>query len=550
VAGPSAAPAAAGGGTQVTVSTASGCTWTAASNVSWVAVAPASGAGTGTVIATVAANTSTSPRTGILTVAGRTFTINQAGAAGAAAPATPTGPSPAAGATSVSTTPTLIWSSSGATAYSVAFGTSNPPATAASGLTTASYRPATLTAGVTYYWRVTATNGGGSTTGPVWSFTTAAGTAPPVSTLPSPWQNKDVGTVGLAGSASVSGSVFTVSGSGADIWGTADGFQFVSQPVTGNVEIVVRLTSEQNTSQYAKAGVMLRESLAANAAHVILDVKPGGGVELLKRSAAGVTTTSLASATQAPPAWLRLARVGSTVSAAVSADGSTWRSVGSTTVTMSSAGYVGLAVTSHNQAARNTATFDKVAVTPLGATGLPAGWANQDIGDTRSLGSTTHAAGKFTVIGSGADIWGTADSFHFASRTLTGDGQIVARLTSEQNTNTYAKAGVMIRAGRAAGDAMVILDIRPGGGVEFMKRASAGGSVSFVAGATQALPGWLRLVRSGSTVTASVSADGVTWRTVGSTTATFGTSVYVGLAVTSHSPGSRNTCTFDNVAVR
>ncbi len=546
--GTAASLPAAGGGTQVTVTTSTGCAWTAASNVSWVAISPTSGTGNGTVVATVAANTGTASRVGTLTVAGQGFTVNEAGTV-ISAPSTPASPSPAAGATAVGTTPTLTWTSSGATGYSIAFGTANPPPQAATGLGAASYAPGALSAGVTYYWRVTASNSGGSTTGPVWSFTTATATVPPSSTLPAPWRNQDIGTVGLAGSASASNGTFSVSGSGADIWGSADAFQYVSQAVSGNIQIVARMTGEQNTNQYAKAGVMLREALTANAAHVILDVLPSGEIEFMSRSAAGATTTHLAAATQAPPAWLKLTRVGGTVTGSVSADGTTWRTVGSTTVTMAASANVGLAVTSHDTSLRNTATFDSVAVTAPAASGVPAGWSSQDVGSVGLSGSMAYNGGVFTVVGSGADIWGTADAFRYAYQSLAGDGQIVARVTAVQNTNGYAKAGVMLRAGTAAGDAHIVLDLLPNGSVEFMKRSAAGAITSYLAGGTQAAPCWLRLARVGSTVTASISADGTTWRTVGSTTVGFG-SAYVGLAVTSHDTTLRNTSTFDNVTVR
>lgn len=547
--GTSASLPAAGGGTQVSVTTSSGCTWTAASNVSWVALSASGGTGNGTIVMTVAANGATTSRTGTVTVGGKAFTINQAGTAVASAPAVPSSPSPTSGATSVSQAPTLTWTASGATSYSVAFGTTNPPAQRASGLTSASYAPGTLSASTTYYWRVTATNSAGSTAGAVWSFTTAA-SATTTPALPSPWKNQDIGSVGLTGSASYSGTTFSATGSGADIWGTADGFQYVYQPITGNVEIVARMTGEQNTNQYAKAGVMLREALTASSAHVILDVVPSGSVEFMTRAAAGGATSYLAGSTQAAPAWLKLNRVGSTVTAAVSADGATWRTVGSTTVSMATTMYVGLAVTSHSTTVRNTATFDAVSVTPLTSATLPAPWANQDLGSVGLAGSTSYSAGQFTVTGAGSDIWGSADSFQFAYQPLNGDGQITARMAGEQNTNTYAKAGVMLRSTLTAGSADVILDVVPNGSVEFMARTAAGGSTTYLGGTTQAPPTWLRLVRSGTTVTASVSADGVTWRTVGTTSVSLGTSVYAGLAVTSHNTSLRNTARFDNVTVK
>ena len=88
-------------------------------------------------------------------------------------PAAPATPSPADGAIGAATTATLTWVATGATSYDVAFGTVNPPPSAATGLTTASYSPA-MAGTTTYYWQVIARNSAGSTPGPVWSFTTAA----------------------------------------------------------------------------------------------------------------------------------------------------------------------------------------------------------------------------------------------------------------------------------------------------------------------------------------------------------------------------------------
>ncbi len=74
----------AGGGTgSVGVTAGPGCAWTASSNVSWITVTAGwSGSGIGTVVYSVAANLSTSPRTGTLTIAGKTLTVNQAASAG------------------------------------------------------------------------------------------------------------------------------------------------------------------------------------------------------------------------------------------------------------------------------------------------------------------------------------------------------------------------------------------------------------------------------------------------------------------------------------
>ena len=69
----------------------------------------------------------------------------------------------------------------------------------------------------------------------------------------------------MAGSETYGGGTFTVNGGGVDIWGTSDQFRFVYQQLTGNGEIIARVTSLTNTDPWAKAGVMVREDLTANA---------------------------------------------------------------------------------------------------------------------------------------------------------------------------------------------------------------------------------------------------------------------------------------------
>jgi hypothetical protein len=290
-------------------------------------------------------------------------------------PDAPTLASPSSGSAGASTSTTLVWNRAAfAVAYDVYVGTSssdlnrvatvpaqlvnNPPVTYA---WTGSFQ-----SGTTYYWRIVsrtnATGVNASLVGPspVWSFTTGGSTPNPG--LPSPWSSRDVGSVGRAGGAAYDSGRFTVRGAGADIWGTADSFHFVHQPVSGDVEIVARVASITNTHPWAKAGVMMRESLSAGASNLILDVTPGGAIEFLKRASTGASTTGIAGAARSTPVWLRLSRRGSTVQALVSGNGSSWTVVGSTSVSMSSTMHVGLAVTSHDTGLINTAVFDNVRV--------------------------------------------------------------------------------------------------------------------------------------------------------------------------------------------
>jgi hypothetical protein len=105
----------------------------------------------------------------------------------------------------------------------------------------------------------------------------------------------------------------------------------------------------------------------------------------------------------------------------------------------------------------------------------------------------------------------------------------------------------MIRNDLTASAIHAALLVTPGNGVAFETRAQAGGITTYT-GSTGGAPVWLKLVLSGSTIMASTSGDGVSWTAVGTQTVALGSSVYVGLAVTSHADGMLCTATMDNVS--
>ncbi len=176
-------------------------------------------------------------------------------------------------------------------------------------------------------------------------------------------------------------------------------------------------------------------------------------------------------------------------------------------------------------------------------------WTTRDVGGTRLTGSTSQSGGTWTLKGSGSDIWGSADAFQFASQPLTGDGSIVARVVSVQNTNGWAKAGVMIRQGTAAGAKHAFCCVTPGNGTAFQRRITTDGASSHTAGSRASAPRWVKMVRRGMLVTGYESADGVTWSTVGSVAISLTDPVQIGLAVTSHDNGVLCTAVFDRVVV-
>ena len=180
-------------------------------------------------------------------------------------------------------------------------------------------------------------------------------------------------------------------------------------------------------------------------------------------------------------------------------------------------------------------------------------------GNPASVGSfVENPAGTYTMTGSGTDIWSAADEFHFAFKTLTGAGSIVAKVLSVDNTDPWAKAGVMIRETLGAGSKFAAVYITPGNGCRFQARAGtdvAATSDTSVATAEQiaiVAPYWIKLERDvAGNFRGSYSADGSTWRQMSwnPQNISMGSNVYVGLAVTAHNASATCRVQFSNVTI-
>ena len=183
-------------------------------------------------------------------------------------------------------------------------------------------------------------------------------------------------------------------------------------------------------------------------------------------------------------------------------------------------------------------------------TTLPSGWSAADIGSVAAAGTSCYSNGTFTIEGSGADIWYASDEFRFVYRTLTGDGSITARVATLENVDVWTKSGVMMRNTLSANSAHAMMVVSPGKGLAFQRRLTAGGTSTNTSGGAGTAPYWVRLVRSGNTFTAYKSTDGSSWTLVGSDTIAMGSTIYVGIPVTSHKDGTLATATVDNVTVQ
>ena len=222
--------------------------------------------------------------------------------------------------------------------------------------------------------------------------------------LPAGWASQGIGA---SGSAAVSGGTWTVSGGGADIWGTADQFQLVSRTLRGDGSVIARVGAVGNTSGWAKSGVMIRGDASAASAYADVVVTPSNSIVFQWRAVAGASAQTIAAGgIVAAPVWVRLTRSGDSLSGSFSYDGANWVQVGERqTVALGASALAGLAVCAGNNAALSTSTFTSVGV-------VPAGWSDADVGSPLVAGSATFDGATLTVGGSG-EIFGSSDQFHF-----------------------------------------------------------------------------------------------------------------------------------------
>lgn len=184
-----------------------------------------------------------------------------------------------------------------------------------------------------------------------------------LSVLPAPWTNQDIGVVGRPGRAVGSAAAITIDGNGNDIWERQDSCHFVYQALRGDGQIVARVTSLPATTDayWAKAGVMVRDSLAASAMQASMLLTSGSGVTLQYRTATNTASAgSSAIAGLTAPYWVKLVRQGGTFTGYASPNGVTWTVAGTATIPMGTNVYVGLAVTAHKNQAVCPAAFSNV----------------------------------------------------------------------------------------------------------------------------------------------------------------------------------------------
>lgn len=197
---------------------------------------------------------------------------------------------------------------------------------------------------------------------------------------------------------------------------------------------------------------------------------------------------------------------------------------------------------------------DQVTVV-VGSALVAADWITHDLGPSSARrGQGVEFGGQYSVTGTGAGYGASSDQAHVMMRQISGDGAVVARLTSLSSST--ALSGVTIRDSMLRAGCRAVLGLVPGSGLQFRTRLAVSTVDTVSSIAAPSLPLWLKLERNATTggVTASYAADSSgtpgSWVQLGTTTTIpMDAAAHYGLTTTSNSTASTATGIFDQMAL-
>jgi len=174
-----------------------------------------------------------------------------------------------------------------------------------------------------------------------------------------PWLSVDIGTPALPGNMAIKGGDLIVKGSGNDIWNNVDNFHYAYQLLDGDCEMITKIKSIENTHEWAKGGIMIRESLTGPSKNAYICLSPNNGINFQIRfdNGAGSTSENQRGEIEAPY-WLKLVRKGKYFTGYRSPDGKEWTEVRNDSIDMPKIVYIGLATTSHNEETLSAVHYD------------------------------------------------------------------------------------------------------------------------------------------------------------------------------------------------
>ncbi|MEN6575473.1 MAG: discoidin domain-containing protein [Phycisphaerales bacterium] len=175
----------------------------------------------------------------------------------------------------------------------------------------------------------------------------------------------------MATTVTETGGKMNVTGAGADIWNNSDEFTYAYKTLTGDGSLIARVVSiGPGSNTWSKGGVMIRDSLNGGSTHASMvltantDGAAGNGASFQYRPATdGASSNVDSTSVIAAPYWVKIERIGDTLTGYTSADGKTWAQKGTTAIAMKAPVYIGLCVTSHAAGEDRTFQSDSIATT-------------------------------------------------------------------------------------------------------------------------------------------------------------------------------------------
>ena len=369
------------------------------------------------------------------------------------------------------------------------------------------------------------------------------------------------GAAGSTANNSFNGT-YSVAGSGS-VSGLTDVFQYAFKSNYGDVEMAVKINSLTYTDGSAKAGIMIRAGLAANAANVYLAITPTNTLFFQNRSQQGTNTNevlrpNIASFSPGNMAhWLKLKRVGDTFKSYWSADNVNWVAIDSATINNFPKNYLlGIAVAANqgNNTTRAIVTNLLIKKCVEAECSQPFGYYVSNIGSGVGTVNTGLANGYILTATSGGNMLNTADDFTFAARNIAQNAEIVAKINSITNSSTEAKVCVAMRTSLLPNAPMVYVGVTPTNQIYFAYRTSNGDTITSFniqkgnAPSTN-MAHWIKLRRINNVFEAYWSADNSTWEGLGSVALnSFAQNYLVGIGITNNNASSC-TAVLDNLSI-
>lgn len=173
---------------------------------------------------------------------------------------------------------------------------------------------------------------------------------------------EDIGTTGT-GSSILNNGIWTIKGSGSDLYGPndEDQFHYAYIPITGDGSFIAQITSMNATNSLGKAALVIKESISSDSKMAEVNGTSVAGSEFSSRGFDGADgdgkqTFDLSTI----PTWVKIERRGEHITGYVGPDGISWTPIQATKFTMSDDYYIGLGVTSNASRSYCTSTFENV----------------------------------------------------------------------------------------------------------------------------------------------------------------------------------------------